>query len=647
MRYARSAAGVSQWRRRRRNLRFVHLASHGHAPLTATQLRRPRFMSNPARTLLAAPGFSALVILTLAIGLGANVALFTLVHGVLLRPLDFHAPSELFAVQSLNQRTRVANESISLIDFEDWQSGARSASGMTVLCYWLFNLSGEGDPERLQGVRASGNFFDVLGVPPALGRYFTAQEDRAGRGDLVVLSYGLWQRRFGGRPDVLGKNVILNGVPSTIIGVAPLRFRYPDDRVELWAPMANEMEGLPRASRFFLAIARIPPMKLQQAKAELETIATSLRSKFPDSNNDVGISVIPLRQAIVGDSRPALLLLFGAIAIVLLATSANVVNLALARATNRTREISIRLALGCDALEYRKAAGRRKLGASGNWWRHWRWVAKGAVTGIVALAPRDIPRIDFVTLDGTALMYAVLISFVTGLLIVAGPMLNVSAAALSRQLAESGRSSTAASGLLRLRGALVAGEVASTTILIIGGGLLAKSLWNVVQTAPGFSSDNRLALRVFPVGKGYQALTAHRNFVNAVLAKADALPGVLEVAAASHVPLGDSGSSVVRTLPEGGRMPVAQAPMADYRVVSSGYFHLMSIPLLKGRQFTGHDNENAPDVIIVNARLAKELWPDEDPIGKQVRWLDQDSDTGLHTVVGGGERREAIRVGKR
>jgi putative ABC transport system permease protein len=176
--------------------------------------------------------------------------------------------------------------------------------------------------------------------------------------------------------------------------------------------------------------------------------------------------------------------------------------------------------------------------------------------------------------------------------------------------------------------------VALTTILIIGGGLLAKSLWNVVQTAPGFSSDNRLALRVFPVGKGYQSLTAHRNFVGAVLAGAEALPGVLEIVAASHVPLGDSGSSVVRTLPEGGRMPVAQAPMADYRAVSSGYFRLMSIPLLKGRQFTGHDNENAPDVIIVNARLAKELWPDEDPIGKQVRWLDQDSDTGLHTVVG-------------
>ncbi len=591
-------------------------------------------MSNPVRTLLTAPGFSALVILTLAIGLGANVALFTLVHGVLLRPLDFRAPGELFAVQSVNERTRVSNESISLIDFEDWRRGTRSASGMTVLCFWLFNLSGQGDPERLQGVRASGGFFDVLGVPPALGRYFTVQEDRAGRGDLVVLSYGLWQRRFGGRPDVLGKSVNLNGVASTIIGVAPLRFRYPDDRVELWAPMANEMEGLPRASRFFLAVARIPPAKLQQAKTELDAIASNLRKSFPDSDNDVGVSVIPLREAMVGNNRPALLLLFGAIAIVLLVTSANVVNLALARATNRTREIAIRLALGATRWDITRLLAGESLALVAIGGALAAVLAKIAVSGIVAFAPKDIPRIDFVTLDGTALLYAALVSLVTGLLIVAGPMWNVSALGLGTQLAASGRSSTAGSGLLRLRGVLVAGEVALTTVLIVGGGLLARSLWNVVQTPPGFSTENRLALRVFPVGQRYDSLPGYRAFVNEVLEKSAGLPGVVEVAAASHVPLGDSGSSVVRTLPEGGRMPVPQAPMADYRVVSAGYFHLMSIPLLRGRPFTAHDNESAPGVIVVNARLAKQLWPNEDPIGKQVRWLDQDSDPGPHTVVG-------------
>lgn len=591
-------------------------------------------MSNPVRTLRTAPGFSALVILTLAIGLGSNVALFTLVNGVLLRPLDFHAPEELFAIHSLDQRTHVPNESVSLIDFEDWRRGVRSATGMTALCYWLFNLTGEGEPERLQGARTSGNFFDVFGVPPALGRYFTGQEDHAGRGDLVVISHGLWQRRFGGRPDVLGKSITLNGAACTIIGVTPLRFRYPDEQVELWAPIANELEGLPRASRFFFAVARVPKAKTQQARSELEAVAGNLRQSYPDSNNDVGVSMIPLRQAVAGDSRPALLLLFGAIAIVLLITSANVINLALARATNRTSEIAIRLALGAtrwDIVWLLAGEGMVLVAVGGALAVA---VAKAAVAGIVAFAPKDIPRIDFVTLDGFALTYAALVSLVTGVLIVVGPMWNVSVGALSPQLAESGRTTTAGSGLLRLRAALVAGEVALTTILIIGGGLLTRSLWNVVQTAPGFSSGNRLALRVFPVDSRYDRLAGYRTFVGEVLEKSKALPGVVEVAAASHIPLGESGSSVVRMLPEGGRMPVAQAPSVDYRVVSSGYFHLMSIPMLQGRGFVLQDDEHAPSVIIVNASLAKELWPNEDPIGKQVRWLDQDSDTGLHTVIG-------------
>ena len=581
-------------------------------------------MPNPARTLRSAPGFSALVILTLAIGLGANIALFTLVHGVLLRPLDFHAPQELYAVHSLNQRTRVANESVSLIDFEDWRRATHSASGMAVLCYWLFNLAGDGDPERLQGARTSGNFFDVLGVPPALGRYFTDDDDRAGRGDLVVLSYGLWQRRFGGRADVLDKRVTLNGVASTIIGVAPLRFRYPDDRVELWSPIAKEMDGLPRASRFFLAIARIPEARVQQAKTELDAIAASLRRNFPDSNTDIGISLIPLREAIVGNNRPALLLLFGAIAIVLLATSANVVNLALARATNRTREIAVRLALGATRWHIAKMLAAESLALVALGGALAAVFADVAVKAIVAFAPKDIPRIDFVTLDATALLYAAVVSLTTGMLIVAGPMLNVSASALSRQLIESGRSSTAGSALLRLRSALAAGEVALTTILIISGGLLARSLWNVVQTAPGFSTNNRLALRVFPVAQASGLPAAHRNLVKTVLEKSSSLPGVLEVAAASHIPLGDSGSSPVRV----------KGAELDYRAISSNYFHLMSIPMLKGRAFTPQDNENSPSVLIVNARLAKELWPNEDPIGKQLRWLDQDADTGPHTVVG-------------
>ena len=253
-------------------------------------------MSNPVRTLRTAPGFGALVILTLAIGLGSNVALFTLVNGVLLRPLDFHAPDELFAIHSLDQRTHVANESVSLIDFEDWRRDVPSATGMTALCGWLFNLTGEGEPERLQGARTSGSFFDVFGVPPALGRYFTEQEDHAGRGDLVVISHGLWQRRFGGRPDVLGKRINLNGVASTIIGVTPLRFRYPDEQVELWAPIANEMKGLPRASRFFFAVVRVPKTKIQQARSELETVAGPGQFHFPHS-----IDIDPNRRVYVAD----------------------------------------------------------------------------------------------------------------------------------------------------------------------------------------------------------------------------------------------------------------------------------------------------------------------------------------------------------
>jgi putative ABC transport system permease protein len=448
-----------------------------------------------ARSLRRSPGFTVAALLTLTLGLGANIAIFSVVNGVLLRPFDFYRPAELVNISEINRKTGV-NAGLSLADFDDWRSQSRISREMGAACFWLFNLTGDANPERLQGARVSARLFQVLGVDPVLGGYFRAEDGTADRGDLVVLSNGLWKRRFGGRQDILGRKLILNGVASTVIGVMPSGFSFPDAQAELWAPVANELEGTSRAGRFFAGVARIPSERRAAAKAELETVAGRLARSYPDTNADIGVSMISWRESMTGQSRRSLLILMGAVGFILLIACVNVANLGFARAATRGREVAIRMALGGSR---RSIAGQilseavllSAVGAALAW-----VLALAVVRGIIALGPGDIPRLDTVRLDRVVFAFTVAVALGSGILSGLIPALRASRQDVNGALG-SGRSSTADSGLLRLRNALVVLEVAATMILLTGGGLLVRSFRQVLHVDLGYRTNNRLALRVF------------------------------------------------------------------------------------------------------------------------------------------------------
>lgn len=585
------------------------------------------------RSLLKSPGYTVVVLLTLTLGLGANVAIFSVVNGVLLRPLDFHRPAELVNISEINQKTGV-NAGLSLSDFEDWQKQSRMTQDMGALCFWLFNLTGDANPERLQGARASARLFQTLGVEPVLGRYFRAEDGTADRGDLVVLSNGLWKRRFGSRQDIVGEKLILNGVVSTVIGVMPAGFSFPDGQAELWAPLADQLEGTSRAGRFFVGVARIPSEGRAAAKAEFEAIAGRLAQSYPDTNANIGVSMVPWQDSVTGQSRTSLLILMGAVGFVLLIACVNVANLGFARAATRGREVAIRLALGGSRWRIvRQVLAEATVLAAAGGVLAW-LLALAVVRGIIALSPGNIPRLDSVRLDGFVFAFTVVVALGSGILAGLVPALRASRQDINEALVGGGRSSTAGSGLLRLRGALVVLEVAAAMILLTGSGLLIRSFVQVLRVDLGYQTRNRLALRVFPVGQKYRDAASTSRMIETVLNKVEALPGVDAVATASHVPLANSGASVVRMLPDGGVIAPSNAPNVDARAISANYFHLMSIPLLAGRNLTTGDNAASEPVVIVNITLAKRIWPNENPVGKRVRWLDERQDTGWHRVVG-------------
>jgi predicted permease len=587
-----------------------------------------------ARQLRRNPGFTAIAVLTLALGIGSSTAIFSVVNAVLLHPLDFRDPDQLVLLETWNPRTGATSENISLADFDDWKTQTPSLSGQAALCYWLFNLSGSGDPERLQGARASGEFFDVLGVAPLAGRTFTAADDREGRADLVVLGYGLWQRRFGGRADVIGSHLVLNGVSSTVIGVMPASFRFPDATVELWSPFGHEMDGTPRGSRFLQAVARLGSPGLPQAQAELAAVAKRLEKAYPDTNTNVGVRIVSLKEAVVRESRPMLSILVVAVAFVLLVSCVNSANLALVRSVLRGREIAIRVALGGT----RRAVVRQFLVES---------TLVGLLAGtlalflaalgarmIVALNPGDLPRLDALRMDYAVFAFAAVVSLASGAAVGMLPALRAYRCALSEQMGELSRSATSGERLFRLRGVLVVVQVALTMVLITGSGLLVRSFLNVMNVDRSFAAEDRLVFRIFPVGERYPDIASENRFVDAVLARAAAIAGVEEVTATTHGPLDASGDTAVRVAPEAAGFSAAAAPTVNYAAVYADYFRRLAIPLLAGRAFDSSDTEAAPPVVILNATLARSLWPGESPLGKRVRFLEEKEDAEWHTVVG-------------
>ena len=569
------------------------------------------------RMLLKRPGFAALAALTLAVGIGANTAIFSVVNAVILRPLPYADPDRLLLIRE-TKLPQFPEFAIAPGNFLDWQSQNEAFEQTEAFRTFFYNLTGEGEPERLRASRITAGMFAMLGAQPTLGRDFLAEEDRPGSDGVAILSYGLWQRRFGGNPQIVGQQMTLNGRGYTVIGVMPATLRFLDRNAELWTPMAfTEQDRQNHGGHFISAVARLKPgITLEQAQSNLSTIAARLEQQYPSSNAGWGVKLTPLFEAAVGQMRPTLLVLLGAVALVLLIACANVANLLLARASSRHKEIAIRSAMGAGRWRIVRQLLTESLvlaivgGALGVLLAYW------GLDLLLSLAPQNLPRMADVSLDGRALGYTLGLTLLTGVIFGLAPALQSSNPDLNESLKEGGRGST--SGRRQgVRSLLVVTEIALALMLLAGAGLMLKSFWRLQQVDPGFKPENALVVNINLPATKYAEDAQQSAFFQQLLERTAALPGVQSVGATQSMPL--IGDYILGLVIEGRPEPApGEEPSTNYYAVSPDYFRAMGIPLLRGRSFTEQDRAGAPRVAIINETLARRFFPDEDPIGKRI-----------------------------
>jgi predicted permease len=568
------------------------------------------------------PGFTLVAALTLALGIGANTAIFSVVNAVLLKPLPFRQSEQLVKVWPEKIRT-----SVSKAEFVEIRNNSQSFADLAAYSGWSFTLTGRDEPAKLSGARTTATFFSLLGVRAALGRTFLPEEDRADRSHVALLSYGTWESRFGADPNIVGQSVTIDGESHTIVGVLPADFRFPDKEfpkfeLELIVPAPiDPTDDEDFTAGYLNVLGRLKQgVTPGQAQAELINIARNARVKFPHMPDDYGqqANVLTLQKELVGETNQMLLILLGAVGIVLLIACANVANLQLARTTARNREIAIRTALGA-------ARGRvvRQLltesvllsllgGAAGVVLAMW------GIAVLVSLLPAEVPRLNNIGIDLRVLSFSLGLSVVTGMLFGLAPALSSSKIDLQLALKESGSPAMTGMGG-RLRSLLIVAEVSLALMLVIGAGLLVKSFWRLQQVDPGFKAENVLSLQLAPPSTAYAEGDRKRVFYREIMDRVRALPGVKAAGAIHLLPMGGSNwNPNLRVedhpLPEGTALP-----SVDWRLITPGYFQAMGIRLIRGRYFTEDDNEKALAVAIVNETLARRYWPGEDPIGKRIR----------------------------
>jgi putative ABC transport system permease protein len=578
------------------------------------------------RMLLKSPGFTAVAVLTLALGIGANTAIFSVIDAVLLRPLPFKESDRLVAVWSTDARRGLSKQYVSSPDLSDWRSRNRSFEHLTGWFTYEFRLVGGGDPLRVKGTGVDGDVFTLLGVAPMLGRTFRAEDDR-----VVVLSHGLWQRRFNADPNLVGQSITLDSESYTVVGVMPRGFQFPiqAEPADLWATWNFAQHAGPqhnRDARTMEVIGRLrPAVTLGQAQAELDGIAAALREQYPDTNKEIGGRLIPAAEDLVSNHRRALLVLFGAVGCVLLIACVNVANLLLVRAAGRQREMAVRTALGATrARTVRQLLTESLLlavagGIIGS------LIALWGVDALVALNPVYLPGADRIAVDGRVLAFTLLVSLVIGVLFGLAPAWHASKIDLTTALKEGQRMATEGAGGKRLRSALVVGEVALALVLLIGAGLLINSLWRLSQVDPGFDSRDVLTFRVSLPYNKYDPAQAG-EFFRRLQTRLQAIPDVRAASTVFPLPLhGDVvfnsmlDSFDMRLNIEGRPLPRSERPRTDGLTVQPDYFRAMGIRLVAGRDFTSADDAKAPPVAIINETLARRYFPGEDPVGRRLR----------------------------
>jgi putative ABC transport system permease protein len=609
-----------------------HMRNSGAIVRTAGEcLRDVRYA---CRLMARAPGFAVVAIVTLALGIGANTAIFSIVHAVVLERLPYREANRVVVlINDGPQSTGGTITSSSLPDYEDWQHQARSFSSLGLLSGWTFNLTGREQPERLFGARVSGSLFPLLGARPLLGRVIDSDDDRPDRGEVAVLSYRLWRRLFAGDPGIIGRPLALEGRPHVVVGVMPPGFLFPSDDTEIWAPLKDNMSGMPRDGRVMVAAARLQPgVSLASAQAELDTISARLAGSYPQTNRGWHVRLKEVQDSLAGNVKPALFMLLAAAGLVLLIACANVSSLLLARITSRHRETAIRFALGVSRARVFAQLVTENLVISLIGGMAGVALAYATVRLVVALGPARVPRLDQAGVDATVLAFAFLLSVAAGAAPALAPAFRTARTRLQPSLRDGfGGRATAARN--RLGALLIVGEVAIAVTLAIAGGLLLKSFSALTSVPPGFDATRVLSFKVFLTPPRYRTIDAEKSFIRDALDRLSSLPGVDSAAAISQLPLGDAASAE-RFEIDGRPLAPDAPPTAEYRAVSPSYFGVLRIPVARGRGLRDADRETAPLVLVVNAAMANRYWPNQDPIGRRIRWVTEGRDRRWLTIVG-------------
>ena len=587
------------------------------------------------RTMARNRGFTAVSVLALALGIGANSAVFTVVNSVLLEPLRFRNPEQLIVVRERNLKAGFPQFSLSPGNYLDYRDHNHTFSGMAAFGGTGLNMSGGAEPERLRGARVTNEFFSVLGRTPFLGRTFTAQEAQLGSHHVAILSYGLWQRRFAGTANVLGQTLKLNDELYTVVGVMPADFQFPA-RVEIWTPLAMNLQNWQQRGGHYLGgIGRLKAgSSMAAAQADLNTIAARAEKQFPESNSGWDTTLQSLQEAVVGRIRPAMLTLTAAVGFVLLIACVNLANLLLSRSAARRREIGIRSSMG---------AGRGRLirqfltesvllsaiGAGAG--LALAWIGTRL---LVNLSPNILPRATEIALNGRALAFTAGVAVLTGILFGLAPAIHMAKTDLMAALREGARGNAIGFRRNRLRSVLVMGEVALALVLLSGAGLLMRSFYRLQSIEPGFDPHGMLTFRTNLPAAKYKGDEPQAAFYRRALERIRALPGVEAAGAAQIFPL--AGDDYILSFEQIGKppVPVGNEPSAAYYSATPGYFASLRIPIKSGRDFSEHDDASSPPVAIISESMARQFYAGENPLGQRIRMGNGSKPAEIVGIVG-------------
>jgi putative ABC transport system permease protein len=583
-----------------------------------------------ARMLMKSPGFTLIAVVTLALGIGANTAIFSVVNATLIRALPYHNPNRMIVLSAV--LTGGGRDLMSIEEMREFQARAQSLEDLTGIISQSVNLTGGERPDRVRGAYVTANFFQVFNLKPVTGRTFAPGEDRPGVEKVVVVNEKIWRERLGGDPNLTGKKLILNGEPFSVIGVAPPGFRQPQDAdVEVWmGAAAYPGNTAQRDFRFLFGIGHLKPgVDLEQSQAEMNTIANQLALVYPGENTGRGAKVDYLHEIMVGGLRRMLYLLFATVGMILLIACANLANLLLARGLSRQREMAVRAALGANKWRLIRhlltEASLLSLAGGGLGLLLAQW-------GLEALQklPQNFVRGEDVKVDTSVLLFTLAVAVVTDCLFGLAPAIQLSRPELNTMLKEGGRGGGGAKWN-RVRSAFVVAQVALSLLLLLGGGLLIRSFDKLLRVDPGFKPENLLTLEYRLPRNKYQRSEAQWNFHRQVIERIRDVPGVKSVSLVRGLPFSGNGGSAGIILPDREVPPKDRAPVVRFDTAMGNYFETMGIPLIKGRLFNEQDRLDTPRVFLINQTMARRFWPDQDPIGKQIK-TNEDGVTGA--VIG-------------